>query len=278
MSFAERSIDLFVLGCQAVAWAPRLEGTVDLRYTRPRWEGNSNDKGDSAIAPLVFVDFDGTAAAEIASNSLLDRFAVADWRELDRRLDQGAISFRERVVKGFSLLSGSRDALREFSRSLEVRSGFAEFVRFCRERGWGPVIVSEALDVMVEAMLERAGLSDLEVYCNRALFHPDGRYSGIELPYVRRDCPCEVGICKRAILRRRAPRSEFIVYIGDGSNDLCPAREAHLVFARRRLAEHCRREGIPFVPFEDFYDVLEELKELEASVTAASELSELKGP
>jgi 2,3-diketo-5-methylthio-1-phosphopentane phosphatase len=232
--------------------------SVRLRYT-PRHKF-LDDKGDPAIAPIVFVDFDGTAAAEIASNRLLDRFAVADWRELDRRFDQGVITFRERVVKGFSLLSGSRADFEGFSRSLELRPGFGEFVRFCRERGWDLVIVSEALDVMVEAMLERAGLLDLEVYCNRALFHEDGRFCGIELPHVREDCVCEVGLCKRAVLRRRAQGDKFIVYIGDGSNDLCPAREADLVFARRRLAEGCEREGIPFVPFEDFYEIREKLQ------------------
>ncbi len=209
------------------------------------------------------MDFDGTAAAEIASNRLLDRFAVADWRELDRRFDRGAITFRDRVVKGFSLLSGSRTDFEAFARTLALRPGFVEFTRFCRERGWELVIVSEALDVMVEAMLERAGLAGVEVYCNRALFHGDGRFCGIELPYVREDCACRVGLCKQAVLQQRAQGSEFIVYVGDGSNDLCPAREAHLVFARRRLAEGCEREGIPYQPFEDFYEITRKLQSLD---------------
>jgi 2,3-diketo-5-methylthio-1-phosphopentane phosphatase len=203
---------------------------------------------------IVFVDFDGTVAAEIASNRLLDRFAVADWRALDRRFDSGELSFKDRVVKGFSLLSGSREAFQEFSRSLDLRPGFTEFVRTCRGRGHPIIVVSEALDVMIHAMLDAEGL-DLPVYCNRALFHPDGRYSGLELPYIRRDCPCEVGICKRAIVLEHAKPFEQVVYIGDGSNDLCPAREAHMIFARRRLAEHCRSQDITYIPFEDFFDV-----------------------
>lgn len=203
---------------------------------------------------IVFVDFDGTVAAEIASNRLLDRFAVADWRALARRFDSGELSFRERVVKGFSLLSGSRKVMSAFSRGLHLRAGFSEFVRFCRGRGYPIIVVSEALDVMIHAMLDEDGFN-LPVYCNRALFHTDGRYSGIELPYVRSDCPCEVGICKRAIVLEHAKPFERVVYIGDGSNDLCPAREAQVIFARRRLAEHCRSQDIEYIPFEDFFDV-----------------------
>jgi 2,3-diketo-5-methylthio-1-phosphopentane phosphatase len=203
---------------------------------------------------IVFVDFDGTVAAEIASNRLLDRFAVADWRALDRRFDSGELSFRDRVVKGFSLLSGSREMMQTFARTLSLRPGFPEFVRTCRGRGYPIIVVSEALDVMIHAMLDEESFN-LPVYCNRAVFHPDGRYSGIELPYIRRDCPCEMGVCKRAIVLEHAQPFERVVYIGDGSNDFCPAREAHMIFARRRLAEHCRTQDIAYIPFEDFFDV-----------------------
>jgi 2,3-diketo-5-methylthio-1-phosphopentane phosphatase len=211
----------------------------------------------SSTKTIVFVDFDGTAAQEIASNCLLDRFAVADWRWLDRRFDTGQLSFKDRVVKGFSLLSGSRKAMIEFSQTLRLRMGFPEFVRFCLKRGWALAIVSEALDFMIEAMLKRAELDGaITPFCNRAVFHPeDGRFQGIELPYARKDCVCKMGICKGALVKDAKQRFERVVYIGDGSNDLCPARYADWVFARRKLAKRCQAEGIPYFPFEDFYDI-----------------------
>ncbi len=203
---------------------------------------------------IVFVDFDGTAASEIASNRLLDRFAVADWQALDRQLDAGEISFKECVLRQFSMLAGTREEMVEFcQRELRLRPGFKEFVQHCRTRNYQIMIVSEALDFMIHAILERENLSDLPVYCDRAVFN--GRSLRVKLPHFREDCRCRLGNCKRAHVLAHRDDFDRVIYIGDGSNDLCAAQEADVVFARRRLAEHCHAQGIAYIPFEDFYDV-----------------------
>lgn len=141
---------------------------------------------------IVFVDFDGTAAQEIASNRLLERFAEGDWRELDRQLDEGSISFRECVLGQFSLLAGTREEMIAFARSeLRLRAGFKEFVQYCR-RNYEIHILSEALDFMIHAILEREGLDDLPVYCDRAVFNTKpsliahGRYAFNFSPLIGR--------------------------------------------------------------------------------------------
>lgn len=209
----------------------------------------------------IFVDFDGTAAEEIASSRLLERFAQGDWRKLDQQFAAGEISLKECVLRQFSMLVGAREEMVEFSRrELNLRPGFKEFVGYCQARGYEIRIVSEALDFMIEAMLGREGLSELPVYCDRAVFH--SRRLTVELPYFREDCRCGVGNCKRAHVLAHRDQFDLIVYIGDGFNDLCPAREADLVFARRHLAEHCAAEGIEYRPFEDFYQVKRALVQL----------------
>jgi 2,3-diketo-5-methylthio-1-phosphopentane phosphatase len=217
---------------------------------------------DSTQRVLFFVDFDGTAAQEIASARLLERFAHGDWEEYDRLLEAGKISFRECVVKQYSMLVGTREAMKEYCcRELQLRAGFMEFVQYIQTRGWEIRIVSEALDFLIEAILEREGLQDLTVYCDRAVFH-DNKVT-VELPYLREDCPCQVGNCKMAHLRAARACYDTIVYIGDGSNDFCPAREADLVFARRRLAQLCEESRTPFFAFEDFHEIWRILKRLE---------------
>jgi 2-hydroxy-3-keto-5-methylthiopentenyl-1-phosphate phosphatase len=210
---------------------------------------------------IIFVDFDGTAAQEIASNLVLQRFAEGDWRELDRQLDAGKISFKDCVLQQFSMLAGTREEMVEFcQRELQLRPGFKEFVQYCRDEGHKVVIVSEALDFMIAAILERERLGDLPVYCDRAVFH--SRRLTVELPHFREDCACQVGNCKRVHVRTLREGFDLVVYIGDGSNDLCPAKEADLVFARRRLAEHCIARNIKYSPFEDFYSVCQTLAKI----------------
>ena len=46
-----------------------------------------------------------------------------------------------------------------------------------------------------------------------------------------------------------------VVFAGDGTSDLCPAREADYVFARDSLAKACTREGISFRPFNGFGEI-----------------------
>lgn len=184
---------------------------------------------------VFFIDFDGTAAQEIASSRLLDRFAQGDWRKLDRQLEAGEISLKDCVLQQFSMLVGIREEMVEFCRrELRLRPGFKEFVQYSRTRDYAIKILSESLDFMIEAILAREGLSDLPVYCDRAVFH--GRRLTVELPHFREDCRCRVGNCKRAHVLAARDHFDFVVYIGNGSNDLCPAKEAGFIFARRRCS------------------------------------------
>ena len=52
--------------------------------------------------------------------------------------------------------------------------------------------------------------------------------------------------------------------MGDGVSDRFGARYADVTFAKDHLAEHCRRESIPFLPYGNFDDVRRALKRLGA--------------
>jgi 2-hydroxy-3-keto-5-methylthiopentenyl-1-phosphate phosphatase len=45
------------------------------------------------------------------------------------------------------------------------------------------------------------------------------------------------------------------VYTGDGLSDRAAAEVADRRFAKGKLADHCRKQGIPFLPFESLVDV-----------------------
>ena len=58
----------------------------------------------------------------------------------------------------------------------------------------------------------------------------------------------------------RHPESED-VFAGDGKPDILPAREADVVFAKKKLLELCCQEDIPTENFASFADIYRYLKE-----------------
>ena len=192
---------------------------------------------------------------------MLDRFAKGPWLEVDEQLDRGEISFYECVNQQYHMLEGSRDELRAFSKEhIELREGFVEFAKHCDGNGYQIHIVAEALDFMIHAVLEREGLSHIPLYCDVGVFEND-QLIKIDFPERRPECKCALGVCKGGHVKSHRDEYDLSIYIGDGSNDFCGAKNSDLVFARRRLAELCSRDGIEFTPFEDFHQVLEGMSE-----------------
>lgn len=200
--------------------------------------------------------------AEIASAKLVGEFGAENWLEIDRQLDSGEISFYECVKQQYSALSGSQDEMRKFCRDeLQLRNGFKEFVSFCNNKNYQIHIVAEALDFMIEEMLERDGISGLKIFSDRAVFTQSEPIQ-IEFPNFADDCVCGLGNCKGGHVRVNREFYSTSVFIGDGSNDYCGAKESNLIFARRELARICTNEEIEYIPFEDFYQVLNSLQNL----------------
>jgi len=210
---------------------------------------------------IFFIDFDGTAAQEIASERLLERFAQGDWQAWDVLLAKKKISLRECVARQFSMLVGSQAEMTRFcERDLYLREGFADFMSHCRSRKHTVVIVSEALDFMIKAILNREGFGEIPVYSDRALFQEG--FVKVEFPFAHADCSCRAGICKKSQVLAHRDRADVSVYIGDGTNDFCPAQETNIIFARRRLAEAYQAHQIRYYPFEDFYQVTRTLQQM----------------
>ena len=175
---------------------------------------------------IVFIDFDGTTAAEIASQLLLKRFADGPWLEIDEQLDRGEISFYECVHQQYHMLRGHRDELRGFAKeNVQLRDGFVEFARRCEANNYQIRIVAEALDFLIEPVLEREGFGHLQLFCDLGVFEAD-RLVKIDFPHKHKDCTCGLGVCKGGHVKAHRDSYDLSIYIGDGSNDFCGAKKA----------------------------------------------------
>ncbi len=137
-----------------------------------------------------------------------------------------------------------------------LRPGFPEFVERARDRSWRVVVLSSGFRELIEPVLEREGLGDLELLANAVEPDPRGLAGAASATSCRARSAASRASARTVVAEANGgPR----VYIGDGISDRCGARASDLVFARRGLAVYLADEEVPYEPFEDFFHVASEL-------------------
>ncbi|MBI4311198.1 MAG: MtnX-like HAD-IB family phosphatase [Chloroflexi bacterium] len=206
----------------------------------------------------VLCDFDDTTAVENVAHLVLDRFAQDEWRALVKQFHEGAIIPKEYFERPFQSVRAGKEAMQAHVRATaHLRDGFGEMARYCRQRGIEVAIVTHGLDFYVEALLEREGLDWITTYPVGAKF--TGQGIQFEYRYTRAGCD-DWGNCKCSVVDRYLERGKRVFYVGDGVSDYCPAKKAELVFARAKLLELCRKDGLPYRELREFGDVVRELE------------------
>lgn len=208
---------------------------------------------------IILCDFDGTASPMDVGNELLCRFTGDGWEEIDRDYCTGKIGSRAAYTKIAPLFRGTRTEMLEYVLSMATLDrDFEVFYRLCRQNGIDVKIVSDGLDFYIEALLNKYGLTQMEYHANCAVFQGDDRVS-FEFPGASEDCG-RCGNCKRAILDRCRPAYDRIIYVGDSYSDICPARDADLVFAKTILYSKHLNNGNHYIYFEYFDDIIKSLR------------------
>ena len=197
----------------------------------------------------LVVDFDGTITEQDLLDEIAQTFGDEEvYKEVDEGLDDHSLTLNEVIRREFEPVRASLGDVQEWVlENVDVRPGFRELVELARERGWRFVIVSSGFRELIEPVLEREGVTGIEVLSNTVDPDPDGwkvRFRVFEA--------CDV--CGQPCKRGSLPGPD-VVYVGDGYSDRCAAESADLVFARRGLARYLEERGVPFERFEDFHSV-----------------------
>ncbi|MCH7706262.1 MAG: MtnX-like HAD-IB family phosphatase [Chloroflexi bacterium] len=208
----------------------------------------------------VLCDFDDTITLENVAHLILERFGDGSWREVRRRYLDGLASAEDYFEEQFAKLGATRSEMQAHVRVAgSLRDGFVELAGYCRERDIELAVVTVGLDFYVEALLEQHGLGWIPTYAVGTSFTS----GGMQFQQMNSGQLCQRwGICKCEVVERYRENGRRVVYVGDGRNDLCPARRSDVVFARDELLRLCREEGIPFHRFDDFTDVMAGLDRL----------------
>lgn len=207
---------------------------------------------------LFIVDFDGTLSVRDTVDTMLEKFAAPQWKNIEQQWLDGAISAVECMKQQIRLVATDHVTLENFFRSIQLDASFLPFHRFVSKFA-EIAIVSDGLDHAIMTAARHAALPEMPVFANRLHFVPDG--IDISFPHLNANCDVGNGVCKCAVARDLAQAAHGpVVLIGDGKSDACLAGRADMVFAKGSLIRHCEDYGIAFSPFQTFADVLAKVK------------------
>jgi len=201
----------------------------------------------------VFCDFDGTVCLQDIGNSFLHKYGLPDWLRAEHEFLAGTLGSRDALIRQYRALDASPEELERFVReNAELDPTFPAFLEQAQRRGIKVVVLSDGVDLYIKPFLRRYGLEEVPLFCNRGRWE-EGHIE-MEFPYFNAVCAI-CGNCKTSHMERLRQPGQRLVYVGDGWSDRCAARHADVLFAKGRLLEFCRREGIPHHEFERFEDV-----------------------
>jgi 2-hydroxy-3-keto-5-methylthiopentenyl-1-phosphate phosphatase len=212
----------------------------------------------------LIVDFDGTICLHDVGVDLVERFGADASRtgplaEVDRAFDAGEVGLRDVLVAEAASLRGSDEELVAFALDhCPLDPSFAPFAAWVAAEGLPLSVVSDGFGLHVRPLLAAAGLGHLPVITN------DWHKGRLGFPAAHPIC-VGCGTCKKQAVEHARTVHGKVAFVGDGVSDRFGARYADVTFAKDGLAEHCRRESIPFLPYENFDDVRRALEDLRAS-------------
>jgi 2-hydroxy-3-keto-5-methylthiopentenyl-1-phosphate phosphatase len=142
------------------------------------------------------------------------------------------------------------------SEHVRIRPGFKDLIDFCRNSGIRTIIVSNGLTFYIEALLDVLSIKGVEIHASKNEFSSDGMKVGYSGPDGKE---IDDGF-KEAYTSMLLDEGYEVIYIGDGSSDIVPARLASLVYATGNLLEKCREGKIDCISFDSFHDILNDMK------------------
>ena len=216
---------------------------------------------------LVVCDFDDSAAECNVAQLLLAEFAGPAATAVQRAYRDGKLAFRDYQEKMFNTVAAPVEDLMAYAREhVTLRPGLHDAITATRERGGAFVIASAGMDFYVKPVLAANGLGDVPVLSvTGAPATAGGATMTFRYDYPAGQERCrDWAVCKCDPIEKARSRDEHVIFIGDGlRSDACAAEKADTVFARSRLLEHCKDNGIEAIEFDDFHPIARHISGLD---------------
>lgn len=211
-------------------------------------ERNYNKKLNSNNC-IVFFDFDNTITSCDVLDDMLVRFSRDNrWLELEASWRKGELSSRACLTGQLEGIRLTRKALDKYLSTIKLDRYFKRLLDLLKAKRIKTIVLSDNFDYILRRILKYNAVGNLHIYSNKLRFERDRLIP--QFPYRASDCR-SCAHCKRKNLLVNAGKESIIFYIGDGHSDICPAKYAHVVFAKRDLLRYFKKKKHPCFPFKN---------------------------
>lgn len=204
---------------------------------------------------VVQCDFDGTISLGDITDTLLERFGLPGWEDLEHDWETGKIGSQECMQGQVALLYMTPEQLEEHLLTIDIDPYFPAFVTAASRLGWPVQIVSDGLDWAIRSILSRHGLGHLTIFANH-LVQAGERQWKLETPWFQTGCTKASANCKCQLLTELHQRKQQVLYVGDGNSDFCVSGKADWVMAKARLITYCQQHNIAHSSITNFQDAI----------------------
>ena len=206
----------------------------------------------------VFIDFDNTITCGDVLDGIIEQFATNDsWRTLEEAWVAGRIGARACLDGQMRVLRARWPELTQHLDRVRLDPGFAGLRDLLRREHVELTVVSDNFDLFVGHILRQRGLADVAYRANHLEIAADRLLPSF--PFGNPDCP-DCAYCKKIHFMPPHRDARRVIFIGDGRSDICPARNADIVFAKTGLLSYLRGAGIPCLAYDDLTGVVAALE------------------
>lgn len=206
---------------------------------------------------IIICDFDGTITMKDTVDAMAEEFAKGDWKKLNDLWSNGLSNGSQISQSILDMIDVDKNSLKEFIKSIKIDPYFKDFIEFIREKCLEFYILSDGFDFNIEAVLEQNEIDGLVCFTNILNFE-DSKLVGC-YPNKNEECG-KCGNCKCNLIKDLNIENKKIIYIGDGTSDMCASGLGDHVFAKGKLANYLKEKNRDFINFENFKDIINHMK------------------
>lgn len=213
-----------------------------------------------ALAPVVFLDFDGTISRADVVDAVLEKFADRAWTAVEEQWRAGRIGSRECLGQQMALVRATPAEIDALLDGIGLDPGFGALLETCAAHRLRVHVISDGFDYCIGRILKTAPadvqgtISGMRI-CASHLEPAGGSAWRVSFPYFADDCAHGCATCKPAVMAELNPAGAPSVFVGDGLSDRFAVQAADVVFAKQKLAAYCGAQAVGYVPYSTLDDV-----------------------